>query len=344
MLKSERNYGEITILLPSLNARRFLDERVTSLLAQTYQNWRAIVLDSHSTDGTWEFFNRISADDSRFELHQVPREGLYSALNRGIDMAKGEFLHIATCDDTMEPDFLRISVDALRESPEAGIAVTDLRFIDDKGNDDVSGRFGSDSVRTSHCGEIMSQFNLRPVPHDFLLHLSLQTVYFSLTQLVVRREAVTAFNYFDTAAGSSADFGWSMNLCKSNATVHIPEKLATWRHHGNQLSLVPDSSRTKIISHACIEAMASTDILSEKYREFFLLPARKEISGDRTFYRFIIVIKCIVILILTLFSNPKMGIRGLKAARFGYFYLRTSWISYLMNYLEIEGSRYVTTT
>ncbi|HXQ02300.1 MAG TPA: glycosyltransferase family 2 protein, partial [Candidatus Udaeobacter sp.] len=96
----------VSILLPSLNACQFLDERIESLLTQSFSNWEAIVLDSHSSDGSWEFFKSIASTDSRFKLYQVPRDGLYAALNRGMQLARGEFLHIATCDDTMAPEFL----------------------------------------------------------------------------------------------------------------------------------------------------------------------------------------------------------------------------------------------
>jgi glycosyltransferase involved in cell wall biosynthesis len=95
----------VSVLLPSLNARQFLDVRIESLLAQTFSNWEAIVLDSHSTDGSWEVFKSIASTDSRFRLYQVPQDGLYAALNRGMQLASGEFLHIATCDDAMAPEF-----------------------------------------------------------------------------------------------------------------------------------------------------------------------------------------------------------------------------------------------
>jgi glycosyltransferase involved in cell wall biosynthesis len=75
-------------------------------LAQTFRDWEAIVLDSHSTDGSWEFFRSVASNDWRFRLYQIPREGVYAALNRGMELVSGEFLLIATCDDTMHADFL----------------------------------------------------------------------------------------------------------------------------------------------------------------------------------------------------------------------------------------------
>src|SRR5205814_4708481 len=135
---------KVSVLLPSLNAREFLEPRIDSLLKQTFTNWEAIVLDSQSTDGSWEFFQSIAKTDSRFRLHQIPREGLYAALNRGLDLARGDFIHIATSDDLEAPEFLTEMLDALARCPEAGIAVCDVLLINRDGNElsekDVCGR------------------------------------------------------------------------------------------------------------------------------------------------------------------------------------------------------------
>src|ERR1700736_4078799 len=98
--------GKISILLPCLDERPFLQPRIDSLLGQTYSNWEAIVLDGGSTDGSWELWQTIGSKDPHFQVHQLGREGgLYAALNRGMEKATGEFVHVATCDDTAAPDF-----------------------------------------------------------------------------------------------------------------------------------------------------------------------------------------------------------------------------------------------
>src|SRR5438105_10280166 len=87
---------KISILLPCLNARAYLEPRIDSLTAQVYSDWEAIVLDSGSTDGSWEFFQSIASVDPRFLLYQIPREGVDAALNRAIQLATGELHHFAT--------------------------------------------------------------------------------------------------------------------------------------------------------------------------------------------------------------------------------------------------------
>ena len=247
---------KVSVLLPSLDAREFLEPRIDSLLKQTFTNWEAIVLDSQSTDGSWEFFQSIAKTDSRFRLHQIPREGLYAALNRGLDLATGEFLHVATADDSMSPEFLTEMLQALARCSKAGIAACDVLLIDRNGNElsrkHLAGRFSRraarnllslENVRTGFPDEPQRNINYRPVPHDCLLHFDGRSVYLSLNQLVVRMTLAKAAGPFETTVGSVADFGWLLRLTGSTGSVHVPKRLAMWRYHGNQLSLRPDLSR-----------------------------------------------------------------------------------------------------
>src|ERR1051326_5140463 len=192
--------AKVSILLPSLNARKFLDERVDSLLKQTIRDWEAIVLDSGSSDGTWEYFQSAAQTDPRFRLHQIPREGLYAALNRGLDLATGEFVHIATADDSMTADFLAETLSALSRVPQAGIVASDVQLIDQNGNAlseetlmagglskrSAQNLLNLDRVRRACSNQPQARVNFRPVPHDWLLHFDGRSVYLSLNQLVVR--------------------------------------------------------------------------------------------------------------------------------------------------------------
>jgi glycosyltransferase involved in cell wall biosynthesis len=246
----EMNAPRISILLPSLNAREFLEERVDSLLRQTFTDWEAIVLDSHSNDGSWEFFQSVAEKDSRFQLHQLPREGLYAALNRGLELAKGEFVHVATCDDAGAPQFLATLLHAFTICPEAGIAASDVSLINSKGEkltaadmvnflqqETIDSMLSLDRVRSYPP---IHQLNYRPPPHDCLLHFAAKSVYFSLTQLLIRTEVARSIAPFDTNVGSSADVGWLVRLTNIAGTVHVPERLAQWRFHGRQLTTQPN--------------------------------------------------------------------------------------------------------
>ena len=258
------NSPKISILLPSLNVRSFLEPRVDSLLKQTFTDWEAIVLDSHSTDGTWEYFQAVARVDPRFRLNQVPREGVYAAINRGLALSAGEFVYIATCDDTMAPEFLAQMMGALVRCPEAGVAVCDCLFINRDGNElrpedmtdqlsrrQVSNLLKSGSVRTSLPSIKLDHINYRPPPHDCFLHFNGRSVYFSLTQLLIRTSSAKAAGVFETNLSSAADFRWLVRLTSLTGSIHLPKRFATWRFHGDQVSLRRDKARLSDMAKMC---------------------------------------------------------------------------------------------
>ncbi len=270
----------VSILLPCLNARQFLEPRIDSLLAQTFGDWEAIVLDSHSTDGSWEFFRSVASNDWRFRLYQIPGEGFYAALNRGMELASGEFLLIATCDDTMRADFLATLLEALAICPEAGIAACDVSLINRDGGqltrEEMASYLPVESLDDMLALDVVRSYpathtpNYRPPPHDCLLHFSAKSVYFSLTQLLIRTSLAQSAKPFDTTVGSVADLGWLLRLTNLAGTVHVPRKLTMWRFHGNQLSVSQDTS-----SLGCLKAMFGR-ALPEIYQRHHSLLSRND--------------------------------------------------------------------
>lgn len=326
---------KVSILLPSLNARKFLDERVQSLLKQSFTDWEAIVLDSKSTDGSWEFFNLVAQRDSRFQIHQIPREGLYAALNRGLELATGQFIHIATADDSMMPEFLTEMLNAFNRCPDAGIAACDL-FLIDRNDDplteqelrrDLSARSASnllslDAVRTAFRDEKPDKMNFRPVPHDCLLHFDGRSVYLSLNQLLVRTDLARAAAPFDTTIGSVGDFKWLLRLTSSTGTVHVPKKLAMWRYHGDQLSMQPDPSRAasrRVAAESTLQNILKRGSipLTSNDRAALLLPFKAEESAS-ILGRFIVWLKTLFRLKLMFLRRPISTFRALRRVGFRF--------------------------
>lgn len=290
----------VSILLPSLNQRKFLEPRVNSFLAQSLTDWEAIVLDSYSTDGSWEFLKTVAESDSRFRIQQVPREGLYAALNRGLDLANGKFLYIAPCDDTMAPEFFSEMIAALERQPDAGVAVCDCLFINQEGSEleptDMTSRLSnrqinnllrSGTVRTSGSSARQRTVNYRPPPHDCLLHFTGRSVYFSLTQLLVRTASAKLAGYFETNVGSSGDFRWLVRLTSATGSVHLPKRLATWRFHGDQISLRREDSRLGAMAQMCCDILPEIrrrypGLLTDTDCKLLLLPYKVALSKSVT--------------------------------------------------------------
>jgi glycosyltransferase involved in cell wall biosynthesis len=333
LLAVNRRVAKISILLPSLNAREFLTERVDSLRNQTFPGWEAIVLDSGSRDGTWEYFQSVAANDSRFRLHQIPREGLYAALNRGLELVAGEFLHVATADDSMVPEFLAEMLDAFTRFPEAGIAACDARLINRNGTNlsrqdllphltlrAARTLLRLDHVRTAFSDERPQHTNYRRVPHDCLLHFDGRSVYFSLNQLLLQTNAARAAGPFQTNIGSVADFDWLLRLTSTNATIHVPKKLALWRFHGNQLSLKRDESRAsarRTAAERALQKIQERYPLSDSDCAALLLPLNLAESSS-PLRRVSGWLESLALLVRMLLRRPFATLRALMRTRFRF--------------------------
>lgn len=224
----------VSICLPNLNTRPFLQERIDTILAQTCDNWELIVSDNHSDDGAWAFFEDLARRDPRVSIAQAPREGLYPNWNRCIARARGELVYIATSDDTMAPDCLEKLVSALEAHPEADIAHCRLRTIDEHGESLPNEWWLQGSAFAESSGPLMDLPHLRRAPFDGLLHLLGGSVYVSITQLLIRRSLFSRIGLFEPAWGSLGDFNWNMRAGLVANTIHVPDTWGGWRCHQAQ--------------------------------------------------------------------------------------------------------------
>jgi glycosyltransferase involved in cell wall biosynthesis len=229
---------KVSICLPNLNNRPFLQERLDTIFQQTITDWELVIVDNFSDDGAWKFFQEQAARDQRIHISQAPREGLYANWNNCIRAARGEYIYIATSDDTMTADCLEKMVNALEQNPECSIAHCCLDFIDEHGAKISSGHCWDNWPTTRFFGDWNKKYHVRPCGHDTIVALAFKTVYYSITQILARRSLFDEVGLFETKWGSFGDLEWQMRAALATKTVHVPEYLATWRIHPQQASQV----------------------------------------------------------------------------------------------------------
>lgn len=236
----------VSILLPNLNNVKFLEQRFESILCQIYTNWELIVIDGYSEDGSWEMIQQYASADQRIVAVQHERQGIYAAINDCINLARGEFIYIATGDDTMSPDCLERMVVTLKANPDCDLCHCCLTIIDEEGKALESAWEGLPS--SQFFGAYLSKMHVRIAPHDAILYCCLNTVYSSLTQLLIRRSIFSRVGLFRSDFGSQGDLEWGIRATLQCNTVHIPLPLATWRRHPNQASqdCIIDSPQAKV--------------------------------------------------------------------------------------------------
>ena len=96
----------VSIIIPAYNAEKTLSEALESVLAQTFSDWEAIVVDDGSTDGTAALAIDFSSRDSRIRLVSQSNGGVSAARNRGLEDARGELGLVLDSDDSILPSHL----------------------------------------------------------------------------------------------------------------------------------------------------------------------------------------------------------------------------------------------
>jgi glycosyltransferase involved in cell wall biosynthesis len=108
-----------SVLVPTYNQAHFLPAALDSLLAQTYGNWEAIVVNDGSTDGTREVLEAYAARDPRIKPHHQTNGGVGAALNAARAKAEGDWICWLSSDDLFEPDALEAFAKGIAEFPKA---------------------------------------------------------------------------------------------------------------------------------------------------------------------------------------------------------------------------------
>ncbi len=101
-----KNNLKISIITVTKNSEKYLEENIKSLTNQTFTNFEHIIIDGKSTDDTIAIIKKNS--DKIDKWISEPDQGLYYAMNKGINISTGEIIGILNSDDIYFPNALEI--------------------------------------------------------------------------------------------------------------------------------------------------------------------------------------------------------------------------------------------
>jgi glycosyltransferase involved in cell wall biosynthesis len=252
----------VSILLPTFNQCSFLTERFESILQQTFVDWELIVVDSHSNDGAWELIQNFARQDQRIRISQTEQKGIYENWNNCLRLAKGNYIYIATSDDTMAPNCLEKMVVALEAYSYCDLCHSVLTAINEKGEKILG--WWENNLPARFYEDWMDRPHIRYAPYDGILYCGISTVYIGIIQMMIRRSAFDKIGLFRPDWGGESDFEWGMRAALVCNTIHIPEKLAFWRIHGTQ-STAKEAYKSAAQKERYLEMMQSAFQILRQY-------------------------------------------------------------------------------
>ncbi len=126
----------VSVILPNFNHAAYLEQRIESVLRQSFGDFEIIMLDDASTDHSRQILDT-------YARHPKVKEVLINATNsgntfiqweKGLQLATGEYVWIAESDDWADSDLLQTLVDKLDQHPEAALAFCASEWVDEHNN------------------------------------------------------------------------------------------------------------------------------------------------------------------------------------------------------------------
>lgn len=124
----------IDVLMPVRNGKRYLGEAIESIQQQTFSDWRLLILDHGSTDGSAELADGYASHDRRIQiLPMADAPNFASLLNAGLSHCDGRYMMRHDADDVALPDRMTRSLDHFAQHPQCVVMGGEAIMIDDNG-------------------------------------------------------------------------------------------------------------------------------------------------------------------------------------------------------------------
>lgn len=197
---------KVTVVMPTLNAERFIDEAIRSVICQSFQDWELLVVDGGSVDGTRTVVTDFSSFDARVSFIDCSHErGPLKARAVGIRISRGRYIAFLDSDDIWHPMKLDMQISHMEERL-VKFCYTPYCWLDYAG----SGVFCSLSVRSRYSY----------LSYLFSRGMGCSTVVVDRSVFV---DDILSIDYFDFAE----DALWWLLILKGGTTAHCVSRPLT---------------------------------------------------------------------------------------------------------------------
>lgn len=206
---------KVSVLLPVHNGELFLNASIRSMLDQSYSDFELIILDDGSTDTSANIVREFQKNDARIKLISLPKSGLATTLNTGLDLAKGEFLARMDADDVCLPDRLSRQVEYLDAHPLIGACGSWMESFGEKSARLLKYPCSSEDIK---CAMVF----YNPIPHPTVM---------------IRREILHKYHLrYNEEYLYAQDYLLWLSFLKVSRIENLPQVLVKYRIHAGQIS------------------------------------------------------------------------------------------------------------
>jgi glycosyltransferase involved in cell wall biosynthesis len=208
------NNPEITVLMSVFNGQKYLKEAIDSILSQTFRDFEFLIVNDGSNDLSEEIIKSYNDPRIKYVSNDVNR-GLPFSLNRGIELAKGEFIARMDCDDESLPERLEKQLAFMEDNPEVVACGTWIKSIGDS---------------TGYVNKFLSD------PDEIKANLLFNTSLAHPSVIMRKSTLLESGLRYNAEHLHFEDYALWVELSKVGKLSNIPEALLLYRLHGESVS------------------------------------------------------------------------------------------------------------
>lgn len=184
-----------SVIIPSFNSSEFIKDSIMSVIYQSFSDFEVLVIDNASSDRTIEIIKDIR--DERIRIISERDDGIYDAMNKGVLLARGKYVHILNSDDKYSSsEVLQNVISEFDKNPNIAIIYSGIRYVSR-----LNGKLTRYWI-PSEFSQVKLRIGWHP-PHPGVF---------------VRRDVFQRSGGFKTNFGVTGDFDWLLRVFKDELT------------------------------------------------------------------------------------------------------------------------------
>lgn len=216
---------KVSVIVPNYNHAIYLQQRIESVLQQSFNDFELILLDDCSTDHSRDILScyHMNPKVSHVLFNDQNTGNTFMQWSKGLSLARGKYIWIAESDDYADPDFLKCTVSELEKNSNAVVVFTGSQMVDEKNrsiNMDWDHFSSRQSLQTIYNGKEFVQ--KRMILNNSVYNASM--VVFKRVCYAKVSERYKEFRY-------CGDWMFWSEICMQGDVISINQKLNYFRQH-----------------------------------------------------------------------------------------------------------------
>jgi len=218
----------ISIIVTSYNHAEYLEQRIESLLAQTYKNLEIIVVDDCSSDRSIRVLDKYLMDERIRIVALDANQGYAYASNLGVSLSHGDYIMFAECDDFSESGQVEILHEVLSRNTKVGVVYSKSNMV---GSD---GRKWGDDFRYRETAFRELCFRDTLIPRDRMQRFFLKScVIPNMSAAMIRKVYFNEVGGLSQSYRACADWDFWCRIAKHCDFYYIATQLNNFRSHAS---------------------------------------------------------------------------------------------------------------